>query len=153
MFHYWLVLNEHFIGPGKLLSRLCVCLCVYCVFERNDLWPRYLGVLVHLDQVQVIVKGQGHRPMFKVTTWKVFYFQLQHTLVVFRVRYAKVVGVTSSKGFLVLLTLANYGVGPSRNSSQENVCGIIEQDMRHAGFLRPKFQCTVCPRKNGPPKV
>jgi len=78
------VFTDHVGGPGRALGALCLCVRAI-TFEWSDLWPRYLAgwfnVAMSSWSSNVKVTGQSSRSMEE--------------------NVAKVVGATSSEGFLV----------------------------------------------------
>jgi len=72
---------------------MCVCVFVGAItFELNDLRPRYLACLSRLALFRVKLEGYRHGTKFTVMEGNV----------------VKVVGATSSEGFIVYCILAKY---------------------------------------------
>ena len=102
------LITDRFSGPGIAIGPVSVSVSKWRItFERNDLWRRYSirWFSLTISRSRLNVKVLGSR---SVTEWKMFLFGYGCTLwrdvslVIYRVLCAKVVGATSSEGFLIV---------------------------------------------------
>jgi len=113
-----------------------VCVCIRTItFEVNALWPTYLACWFFLtlsrsrSKVKVIgqkftVTGWQCSFSFSVTRWRIWRMHVTSDMVVCQILCAKMVGATSSEGFLVsILRVDNY-TAFRRDSDAPKTCNI-----------------------------
>jgi len=111
------IFTDRSSGPDKAIGLLCVCLCVWTrTSELNDRWPQYFASWFRLTLYRSCLKVKVIDRKFTVTWWKCSFFGYGSAsragvfsecmlgrdvfLFVCRVLRVKVVGATSSEGFL-----------------------------------------------------